>query len=272
MRFSHKSATLLVLAALIALTPIFFPSSFYYRIGSLIFINGLAVTGMVRSRPGAMAGWDLRAIDFAWRQVDRPWPGEAPLRITELPKGPGGSELGLCGGLTLQKLAQRGHGLPVAECTQRPRSFCADPRLGILKQRFEGGAKLAIATLTKGRDRGELKGAIGTAEIVLQDLQCLLPLLCKTQGSLGGRGFTQTMQIERAGGGDHAKQPCDGKDSCPHQLLARIVLGQRGMAARHAHRRIQQALLDGDHLGEGKLDIAHGVEALGRELGQQALE
>ena len=47
MRFSHKSATLLVLAALIALTPIFFPSSFYYRIGSLIFINGLAVTGMV---------------------------------------------------------------------------------------------------------------------------------------------------------------------------------------------------------------------------------
>ena len=41
----------------------------------------LAVTGMVRSRPGAMAGWDLRAIDFAWRQVDRPWPGEAPLRI-----------------------------------------------------------------------------------------------------------------------------------------------------------------------------------------------
>ena len=47
MRLSHKSATLLVLAALIALTPIFFPSSFYYRVGSLIFINGLAVTGMV---------------------------------------------------------------------------------------------------------------------------------------------------------------------------------------------------------------------------------
>ena len=47
MRLSHKSATLLVLIPLIVLAPIFFPSSFYYRVGSLIFINGLAVTGMV---------------------------------------------------------------------------------------------------------------------------------------------------------------------------------------------------------------------------------
>lgn len=47
MRLSPKTATLLVLTAMIALTPIFFPSSFYYRVGSLIFINGLAVTGMV---------------------------------------------------------------------------------------------------------------------------------------------------------------------------------------------------------------------------------
>lgn len=47
MRLSHKTATLLVLIPLIVLAPIFFPSSFYYRVGSLIFINGLAVTGMV---------------------------------------------------------------------------------------------------------------------------------------------------------------------------------------------------------------------------------
>ncbi|WBU57681.1 branched-chain amino acid ABC transporter permease [Paracoccus sediminicola] len=42
-----KTATLLILLALIALSPIFFPSNFYYRVGALIFINGLAVTGMV---------------------------------------------------------------------------------------------------------------------------------------------------------------------------------------------------------------------------------
>ncbi|MFV0291807.1 MAG: branched-chain amino acid ABC transporter permease [Paracoccus sp. (in: a-proteobacteria)] len=46
-RLTPKSATLLVLTALIVLSPIFFPSNFYYRVGSLIFINGLAVTGMV---------------------------------------------------------------------------------------------------------------------------------------------------------------------------------------------------------------------------------
>ena len=32
---------------LIALAPLFFPSTFYYRIGALIFINGLAVIGLV---------------------------------------------------------------------------------------------------------------------------------------------------------------------------------------------------------------------------------
>jgi branched-chain amino acid transport system permease protein len=47
MRPTPKQATLLVLAALIALSPLFFPSSFYYRVGSLIFVNGLAVTGLV---------------------------------------------------------------------------------------------------------------------------------------------------------------------------------------------------------------------------------
>ena len=47
MRLSSKQLTLLVLVALIALAPLFFPSSFYYRIGALIFVNGLAVTGLV---------------------------------------------------------------------------------------------------------------------------------------------------------------------------------------------------------------------------------
>jgi len=44
---SPKYATLIALSALIAVAPFFFPSSFYYRIGALIFINGLAVTGLV---------------------------------------------------------------------------------------------------------------------------------------------------------------------------------------------------------------------------------
>lgn len=47
MRISPKHATLLVLALLIALTPFFFPSSYYFRVGSLLFVNGLAVTGIV---------------------------------------------------------------------------------------------------------------------------------------------------------------------------------------------------------------------------------
>ena len=52
MRMDSKWTTLAVLAALIALTPIFFPSSFYYRVGSLVFVNGLAVTGLV-----ILIGW-----------------------------------------------------------------------------------------------------------------------------------------------------------------------------------------------------------------------
>lgn len=47
MKLSAKTATLLVLALLIALTPFFFPSGYYYRVGALIFVNGLAVTGIV---------------------------------------------------------------------------------------------------------------------------------------------------------------------------------------------------------------------------------
>ena len=47
MRLSQKHLTLIALAVLIALAPAFFPSNFYYRIGALIFVNGLAVTGLV---------------------------------------------------------------------------------------------------------------------------------------------------------------------------------------------------------------------------------
>ena len=47
MRLAPRYATLLVLAALAALAPLLFPSAFYYRVGALIFVNGLAVTGLV---------------------------------------------------------------------------------------------------------------------------------------------------------------------------------------------------------------------------------
>lgn len=47
MRLTPKSATLIVLALLVALTPFFFPSGYYYRVGALLFVNGIAVTGIV---------------------------------------------------------------------------------------------------------------------------------------------------------------------------------------------------------------------------------
>lgn len=47
MQLSTKQATLLTLLVLILLTPMFFPSGYYFRIGSLVFVNGLAVTGLV---------------------------------------------------------------------------------------------------------------------------------------------------------------------------------------------------------------------------------
>ncbi len=52
MRLTPKSATLLILVALIALAPVFFPSGFYYRVGALVFVNALAVTGIV-----ILTGW-----------------------------------------------------------------------------------------------------------------------------------------------------------------------------------------------------------------------
>lgn len=44
---SRKNATLLVLFALIAIAPFFFPSGFYFRIGAMVFVNSLAVMGIV---------------------------------------------------------------------------------------------------------------------------------------------------------------------------------------------------------------------------------
>ena len=42
-----KRVALLILAIVVIASPFFFPSNYYYRVGSLIFVNGLAVTGMV---------------------------------------------------------------------------------------------------------------------------------------------------------------------------------------------------------------------------------
>jgi branched-chain amino acid transport system permease protein len=47
MKLSAKKSTLLVLIAIIALAPFLFPSAFYFRIGSVVFVNSIAVVGMV---------------------------------------------------------------------------------------------------------------------------------------------------------------------------------------------------------------------------------
>ncbi|MCZ7675052.1 MAG: branched-chain amino acid ABC transporter permease [Roseovarius sp.] len=44
---SVRTATLLALALIVVLAPVLFPSSFYYRVGALIFVNGLATMGLV---------------------------------------------------------------------------------------------------------------------------------------------------------------------------------------------------------------------------------
>lgn len=47
MRLGPKAATLITLAILMALAPLFFPSNYYFRIASLVYVNALAVVGMV---------------------------------------------------------------------------------------------------------------------------------------------------------------------------------------------------------------------------------
>ncbi|MDT0682207.1 branched-chain amino acid ABC transporter permease [Roseicyclus sp. F158] len=42
-----KWIQLAILAALIVILPFFFPSGYYYRIGALVFVNGIAVLGLV---------------------------------------------------------------------------------------------------------------------------------------------------------------------------------------------------------------------------------
>lgn len=45
-RISPRAATLVLLVLVILLAPALFPSSYYYRVGALIFINALAATGL----------------------------------------------------------------------------------------------------------------------------------------------------------------------------------------------------------------------------------
>ena len=47
MRLSSKTATLLTLIAIILVAPLFFPSNYYFRVASLVYVNGLAVIGIV---------------------------------------------------------------------------------------------------------------------------------------------------------------------------------------------------------------------------------
>lgn len=47
MKLSPKWITLGVLVLLVSLSPLLFPSAFYYRVGALIFVNTVAVTGIV---------------------------------------------------------------------------------------------------------------------------------------------------------------------------------------------------------------------------------
>ena len=46
-KLSPKHISLLILVFIIIAAPLFFPSSYYFRIGSLVFVNSLAVLGMV---------------------------------------------------------------------------------------------------------------------------------------------------------------------------------------------------------------------------------
>lgn len=47
MKLSAKHATIALLLAVIAIAPVFFPSAYYYRIGSVVYVNALAVVGIV---------------------------------------------------------------------------------------------------------------------------------------------------------------------------------------------------------------------------------
>ncbi|WP_420413664.1 branched-chain amino acid ABC transporter permease [Roseibium sp.] len=47
MTAKHKWIQLAVLAAIVLILPIFFPSGYYYRVGALVFVNALSVVGLV---------------------------------------------------------------------------------------------------------------------------------------------------------------------------------------------------------------------------------
>jgi branched-chain amino acid transport system permease protein len=45
-RFGHRYATLALLAAIIGLLPLFFPSTYYFRVGSLVWVSAFAAIGL----------------------------------------------------------------------------------------------------------------------------------------------------------------------------------------------------------------------------------
>jgi len=47
MSFRNKWVQLAILAVLIVVLPVFFPSGYYYRVGALVFVNALTVIGLV---------------------------------------------------------------------------------------------------------------------------------------------------------------------------------------------------------------------------------
>lgn len=47
MNMQSKWTQIAILAALIVILPVFFPSGYYYRVGALIFVNALSVVGLV---------------------------------------------------------------------------------------------------------------------------------------------------------------------------------------------------------------------------------
>jgi branched-chain amino acid transport system permease protein len=47
MTLKNKWVQLAILAAIIVILPVFFPSGYYYRVGALVFVNALSVVGLV---------------------------------------------------------------------------------------------------------------------------------------------------------------------------------------------------------------------------------
>ena len=72
----RKWTQLAVLALVIALLPLFFPSGYYYRVGALIFVNALSVVGLV-ILIGYAGQISLGHAGFAALYAERPACGRA---------------------------------------------------------------------------------------------------------------------------------------------------------------------------------------------------